>query len=925
MKRLKFILIFSLAIISILAQSPKREMRATWLATVWQIDWPSSVVSSTGNTLQIKAQKDMMIRILDSLVSANMNAVCFQIRSRCDAMYNSAYEPWSTDLVATRGLNPGYDPLQFVIDEGHKRGIEVHAWLNPYRYESSVNQWSGPNDYRATHPDWLLTYASGASILDPGNPAVMFRIKQVVGDIIQKYDVDGILFDDYFYAYGGTPATLDASTQALYKPSNMNVDDWRRANVNKMVAQVYDTIQAVKPYLKFGVSPFGIWTTNQTVAAQEGIILPPGITGGNMYAEIYCDPIAWLKQGKVDYVSPQLYWGTGGSQDYGTLCPWWSTIANQFGKHFYSSQDIAGLSTSNYVPAMRTPALNTIVEMNGEKLNINFLTQIERKLSSTSKSMKAPAANFTQEQIGTQIGINRSSDENNAPGSIFFSTKQLYQTKGFINYLKKMQFTQKALVPAVDWKQHPTYGLVNNITLTSNVLSWTSSATNVRYAIYAVPTAKLSEVGNFSTSTYLLGITYTNSFTIPEKISTTTNTFAVAILDRYGNEFPVQIMGQSQGTPSVAVLISPTNAETKIMPFVFSWQADNSVDNYLFEIAEDATFINSFCSKELKTTTFSTTLLDALQPGKTYYWRVKTRKPNTPDGISEVRSFIPQHFSLISPVSGTTDASITPTISWQNVNGNSAYLLEVCTNNQFVSTTIVYSKTVSGTSFTIPVKVLSGATTYYVRVSTDVLGVNTISNVVNFTTLNIIPGTPVFTSPAMNSSVFGTEIKVTWSEGVSTGYWVEMSKDITFPVRSTTVKSVGAYIFEVTYSGLTPADYFFRMRASYSATYTNFSENLKVNLNNNTGIDDLKSGNISCKVLRNSNSQYSLWMSLPNEAFVSASLITLSGIQMIQVCNNLKLNAGENTISIAVDKLPKGVYLLKIKTNEDEQTLKFIN
>ena len=207
MKRLKFILLFFISSITLFGQAPKREMRATWLATVWQIDWPASVIVTTGNTAQIAAQKNMMIQILDSLVSANMNAVCFQVRSRCDAMYNSAYEPWSTDLVATRGQNPGYDPLQFVIDEGHKRGIEVHAWLNPYRYETANGQWTGQaGDYRTAHPDWILSYPSGTCILDPGRPEVVKRIKQVVGDIIQKYDVDGILFDDYFYAYGCTSA-----------------------------------------------------------------------------------------------------------------------------------------------------------------------------------------------------------------------------------------------------------------------------------------------------------------------------------------------------------------------------------------------------------------------------------------------------------------------------------------------------------------------------------------------------------------------------------------------------------------------------------------------------------------------------------------------------------------------------------------------
>lgn len=924
MKRLKFILLFFISSITLFGQAPKREMRATWLATVWQIDWPASVIVTTGNAAQIAAQKNMMIQILDSLVSANMNAVCFQVRSRCDAMYNSAYEPWSTDLVATRGQNPGYDPLQFVIDEGHKRGIEVHAWLNPYRYETANGQWTGQaGDYRTAHPDWILSYPSGTCILDPGRPEVVKRIKQVVGDIIQKYDVDGILFDDYFYAYGGTSTTLDAATQALYKPADMDLGNWRRANINKMVAAVYDTIQQVKPYVRFGVSPFGIWTTNQSVAIQEGIPLPEGITGGNMYAEIYCDPIAWLKEGTVDYVSPQLYWGTGGSQDYGTLCPWWSKISNQFGKQFYSSQDIAGLGTSSYAPRQSNLLSRNTFDVKGQKINADGMTIIERRISS-EKPMRITSGNFSQEQIGTQIGINRSSDENGAPGSIFFSTKQLYQTKGFINYLKKFQFTEKAIVPAIDWKHHATYELVTNIQLNGNALTWNSSYANVRFAVYAIPNDKLNAIGNFSTSTYLLGVSYSTSFTIPAKVSTATNTFAVAVLDRFGNEYPAQIQGQIQGTSTIVSLISPANGEGVIMPFDFSWQTNSSVESYLLEIAEDALFTKMFCSRELNATSYSTTKLDALKQNTTYYWRVKTRKANTQDGISEVRSFIPQRFSVTVPTSGATNVSLTPTISWQNVGNNSSYLLEIATNNQFVQTAMIYSQTVSANTFTIPQKVLSGSTTYYVRVTTPIAGVSTTSAFLSFSTLNVVADIPAFVSPVMNSSVFGADIKLSWSEGVSSGYWIEMSKDPAFPVRSTTVKTIGAYINEYTYTGLTPADYYFRIKASYSGIYTGWSDTLKVTLKSDTGLDNPGIGEMTCKLLQNNNNEVVIVCNATSLVNVSALLYSLAGSELIQICNNKPLAVGENQLSFSTQHLMNGLYLIKVRTNEGELMLKFI-
>ncbi|MGL5894261.1 MAG: glycoside hydrolase family 10 protein, partial [Bacteroidales bacterium] len=182
MKNFLITLLISVCMLPSMAQMPKSEMRATWLATVYSLDWPNTKISNTGNLSQINSQKNSMIRILDSLQRANVNSLCFQVRSRCDAMYKSSYEPWSSDLVATRGLEPGYDPLEFVIQESHKRGIQVHAWLNPYRFESSRDAWLGQvGDYRESNPEWVMIYEDGKSILDPGQPGVKHLIKSIVG------------------------------------------------------------------------------------------------------------------------------------------------------------------------------------------------------------------------------------------------------------------------------------------------------------------------------------------------------------------------------------------------------------------------------------------------------------------------------------------------------------------------------------------------------------------------------------------------------------------------------------------------------------------------------------------------------------------------------------------------------------------------
>lgn len=312
----KILLLLCCMVLGILCVSaaPKREMRATWLTAVANIDWPMS------STKTVEAQQAELLELLDVCVETNMNTVLLHIRPACDALYKSKYEPWSSYLNHGRGVDPGYDPLQFCIDECHKRGLTCHGWINPYRYgKRGGYDWTGNDDttqlnYKHTHPEWLLYYKNDI-YLDPAQPEVRQRIKEVVGDIINNYDVDGILMDDYFYPYGGT-TNQDAASVEKYKPADMNVGDWRRQNVNMMIKDVYDTIQAVKPWVTFGVSPFGIWTTDSNVARKRGIRLPSGISGGNMYAEIYCDPVAWLEEGTVDYISPQLYWKVGGGQDY---------------------------------------------------------------------------------------------------------------------------------------------------------------------------------------------------------------------------------------------------------------------------------------------------------------------------------------------------------------------------------------------------------------------------------------------------------------------------------------------------------------------------------------------------------------------------------------------------------------------------------
>ena len=564
---LSLLFLFSIAF----GQSPKREMRAGWLATVYRIDWPTTGMTSVtaGN---IAKQKAEFITILDSVKAANMNAVFFQVRPEADAFYNSAYEPWSAHLGGVRGANPGYDPLAFAIEESHKRGIELHAWLNPYRFETSAKKYGGAAcDYKALHPEWILDYAiynangskktDGITILDPGNPAIRKLIKNVVGDLISKYDLDGIVFDDYFYAYAGTNTTLDSYSQGLYKPAGTTLGNWRRDNVNKMVADVYDTIQAVKPHVIFGVSPFGIWSTQSGVATSRGLTLPSGITGSDMYEQIYCDPVAWLQQGKVDYISPQLYWTTTSTgQDYKKLCPWWSDVVAKYAKYFYSSMSVTALSSTYNAPKIIGVVPQVFTEMKLYARNGTLMTG----LSNTEQRIST-AIEFADSEIGLEIDWNRNTTKNEAPGAVLYSIKNLVTNGKFTKYLREQKFTSPALTPAVNWKAHVSLNSPTNIRLNGNILSWNSTDSNSRYTIYAVPTAQFGMPSVFTNVLNFLGVSYSNQFDLSGYSRLyTTKTFAVGALDRYGNEYTPAYVSTNVESPFNEIPFTIINRKLQI-------------------------------------------------------------------------------------------------------------------------------------------------------------------------------------------------------------------------------------------------------------------------------------------------------------------------------------------------------------------------
>ncbi|MBR3565499.1 MAG: family 10 glycosylhydrolase [Paludibacteraceae bacterium] len=316
MKKYLFAILL-LVSVSVVA-SPKREMRAAWIATVANIDWPSK--EAVGNT---ELQKQEMIAILDTLKALHFNTVIFQVRPTADAFYPSEYEPWSSWLTGKQGVapEPYYDPLQFVVEQAHKRCLDVHVWLNPYRATLgfTTEELDSTHIYNQ-HPEWFLHYGD-KYYFDPSLEQTRKWLNQIVADIVFRYDIDAIHFDDYFYPYKIKGKDFPDEKQFRADPRGFtNKDDWRRDNVNLIIKELQQTIKSLRPWVEFGISPFGVWR-NSTSDPQRGSATK---AGAQNYDDLYADILLWLEKGWIDYVMPQLYWEIGKKvADFDVLIRWW--------------------------------------------------------------------------------------------------------------------------------------------------------------------------------------------------------------------------------------------------------------------------------------------------------------------------------------------------------------------------------------------------------------------------------------------------------------------------------------------------------------------------------------------------------------------------------------------------------------------------
>ncbi len=372
----------------------QREFRGVWTASVANIDWPSDP------NLSVEQQQAELLGILDRMQELNMNALVLQVRPAGDAFYASDLEPWSYWLTGTQGKAPVpfYDPLQFAIEESHKRNIELHAWLNPYRAKTNQKYTLAPNHMANKFPQYAYQYGD-LLWMDPGAKPVQDHIYNVVMDVVRRYDLDAIHIDDYFYPYPKPGINFpDSRTYGAYRQSGgtLSLGDWRRQNVNELIQRLAEGIKAEKPDVKFGISPFGIYRPGKV----------SGIVGFDQYADLYADAKLWLEEGWVDYMAPQLYWRIDPpAQSYPVLLRWW-VENNPMGRHIYAG---------------------------------NYLSQLT-------------GADWPVSEMERQVEISRQEADRLSLGNIFFSMKIFKQnTKGVNDRFKASIYSQPALGPQMPW------------------------------------------------------------------------------------------------------------------------------------------------------------------------------------------------------------------------------------------------------------------------------------------------------------------------------------------------------------------------------------------------------------------------------------------------------------------------------------------
>ncbi len=687
---------------------PKREFRGVWFTTVWGNDWPSNPGTSNQST-----QKAELLKYIDALEDLNISTICFQVRGMSDAMYQSStlpdglQIPWSQYLSGTnnRGVSPGWDPLAYVVQECHNRGIEVYAWINPFRWANGSTEWTTTYDKTIKNKGWLMSNGT-TTVLNPGIPEVRQHITYICKDIISRYGIEGIIFDDYFYPNGGTPETSEAPdyTHWINSGTSLSFGDWRRQNVDLTIESIYNMIQETRPEVRLVAGPSPLAGAS---ASKYGLTLWPN-GYDNQYSTLYSDPLSWMDKRIVDMMATQIYWHRDHKlAPYNTITDWWYSLAKHFDLHNCVSMNVYDFETtmSNQADLGKTTA-------HYDEHVANILASREY---AAKYGVKSTGVNFydTRHLVSVKSGYD-------------------YQEHG--QYLRDNCFQRKSITPEIHWKNTPIYNAVNNLAYSSGTLSWTAapiptgahSLTTIRYTVYAIPNSVSYEAAStddgFSVE-YLQGITYSPNYTLSSD-KRSGYWYAVCVFDGFGNEHAPAIYNYTGGTSAKTTLTSPSNGSSANWDQSFSWNVIPGA-TYHLQISTFENFSNILIDQPNLSTNSVTINLENLVEGETYYWKVTTQENGKTATDSEIFSFSVTTLTnsplaqLESPQNNATLSSST-TFSWSNDDEHvTSFTFQIASDASFSN--IINSQDIDKasdgpTSTTIDIKGMD-AGTYYWRVT----------------------------------------------------------------------------------------------------------------------------------------------------------------------------------------------------------------
>lgn len=561
----------------------EKEMRAAWVSSVYNLDWPKTKNNPT-------KQKSELIQLMDKLKGCGINTIVLQVRPESDALYKSSINPWSKYLTGTQGKNPGYDPLEFAVKEAHKRGMDIHAWFNPYRVTSSgtnLNSLVSSHPARK-NPDWVIKY-NNKMYYDPGNPEVVDYLVKTIKEVVDNYDIDGVHFDDYFYPSSSFP---DNTSYSKYG-KGQNKDNWRRENVNTLLRRVKSVVNS-KPGCEFGVSPFGIWR-NKSTSCPDG----SETSGSQSYTNMYADSRTWIRKGYVDYIVPQIYWPIGlKAADYSKLVKWWANEVEGYDVDLYIGQGI-------YKQGQESYGGQNIAKEIKNQININ------KKYSTVKGSMyfsakdivnKSSIYNDLKSMYGAYNGESSESVESKLPsvteiiGADRYDTAAKISKKGWKSSSKVVIVNgEKELEGIISNPLAATYNApillagqskIRNTTLTELkrlnpseviIIGGNSSigSNSEKLIKNTVPSAKINRIEGSAVSEL--------SINIAKKIDSISNVSKVYVAGEYGEADALSVVSKAAEEKSPIIVTS----RNSVNPTVKNWIKSNSIKSAYF-LGEDA-------------------------------------------------------------------------------------------------------------------------------------------------------------------------------------------------------------------------------------------------------------------------------------------------------------------------------------------------